>query len=158
MSIAGDQFRLTMGQLATGVTVVTVRDGAGLAHGMTASSVASLSLAPPMLLVCIDRDAAIHGMIVGAPEFGITILSADQEEVARRFADRDRHAFADGEWATSPAGLPLLAGGLAHLDCRRSAVYDGGDHSIVTGTVEWAEVREAAPLCYFRSRYGRIAL
>ena len=145
-----------MGHLASGVTVVTVLDAAGGAHGMTASAVTSLSLEPPLLLVCIDRAAAIHDLIVRAPAFGVNILADGQESGARRFADRDRHAIAAGEGGRSPAGLPLLAGALATIDCARGAVYDGGDHSIVTGAVGWSRLREGTPLIYFRSTYGRM--
>ncbi len=156
MAISPDAFRHTLGHLAAGVTVLVIRDDAGRAHGMTASAVTSLSLEPPMLLVCVDRHAAIHSLAVASPVFGINILAHDQEALAVRFADRDRHAW-DDPAAASPAGLPLVTGALAHLDIRRGTVYDGGDHSILTGTVEWAETRDGAPLCYFRSRYTGLA-
>jgi 3-hydroxy-9,10-secoandrosta-1,3,5(10)-triene-9,17-dione monooxygenase reductase component len=73
--------------------------------------------------------------------------------VARRYADRGRHDIVDGDGARSPAGLPLVPGALASIDVRREAVHPGGDHSIVTGIVEWSETREGQPLCYFRSAF-----
>jgi flavin reductase (DIM6/NTAB) family NADH-FMN oxidoreductase RutF len=154
MPIGGNEFRGAMGHLAGGVTVLVARDAAGLAHGMTASAVTSLSLEPPMVLVCVDRKAAIHALAVSAESLGLNILAHDQEAVAVRFADRDRHAWREAEGERSPCGLPLVPGALARLELRRGAVYDGGDHSIITGTVEWADARDGRPLIYFRSRYS----
>jgi flavin reductase (DIM6/NTAB) family NADH-FMN oxidoreductase RutF len=158
MAVDAGLFRSAMSRLAAGVTIVTARDDGGRAHGMTASAVTSLSLAPPMLLVCVGHDASLHDTIVAADTFGVNVLARGQRDVAERFALRGRQAWdaTDGT-GTSPAGLPLVAGALAHVDCRRAAVYAGGDHSIVTGVVEWASVRDGAPLCYFRSTYDGLA-
>ena len=146
-----------MGHLAAGVTVVTVKDGAGRAMGMTASALTSLSLDPPMLLVCIDKSALLHDLIVGAPGFAVSILSEDQADLARNFAERERHTFETNGGPRSPSGVPLVPGALGHLECARGAVYEGGDHSIVTGTVAWAEMRGGSPLVHFRSGYGHLA-
>lgn len=154
-SVGHQQFRHTMAHLSTGVTVVTVRDQAGQAFGITVSAACSLSLEPPMLLVCIDHAASLHGLITRAEVFGVNVLAEGQADVARRYADRGRHDFAAGDGARSPAGLPLVPGALASIDVRREAVHPGGDHSIVTGVVEWSETRDGRPLCYFRSTYSR---
>ena len=148
-----DRFRLVMGRLPTGVTVVTVRDASGTAHGMTANAVTSLSLDPPLLLLCVDRHALIHDLLAGADTLGVNVLAEGQETVARRFADRDRHRYEDHDGPMSPGGLPLIPGAIAHLDVRRSDVHAGGDHSIITGLVAWAGLRDGRPLCYFRSQY-----
>jgi flavin reductase (DIM6/NTAB) family NADH-FMN oxidoreductase RutF len=145
-----------MSHLASGVSILVVQDAAGVAHGMTASAVTSLSLEPPMVLVCVDRSAAIHALAVSAVRFGLNVLAAGQESVAVRFADRDRHAWTEPAAERSPAGLPLVPGALARLEIRRGAVHEGGDHSIITGTIEWSDTRDGDPLCYFRSRYGTI--
>jgi flavin reductase (DIM6/NTAB) family NADH-FMN oxidoreductase RutF len=157
MSLSPERFRASMAHLVAAVTVVAVRDAAGRSVGMTASAVTSLSLEPPMLLVCIDRGAAIHDLIVRARAFSVSILADDQEDLARRFADPERHEFAGGSAIAGPSGLPLVEGALAHIECVRGAVYDGGDHSIITGTLEWSRTREGAPLCHFRSSYARLA-
>jgi len=157
VSLSPERFRATMAHLVAGVTVVAVKDDAGRSVGMTASALTALSLEPPMLLVCIDRSAAIHDLIVRAPAFSVSILADDQESVARRFADPERHEFSAEEVAAGPSGLPLVEGALAHVECARGAVLGGGDHSIVTGTLEWSRTREGAPLCHFRSGYGRLA-
>ncbi|HTT68060.1 MAG TPA: flavin reductase family protein [Gemmatimonadales bacterium] len=150
-------FRRTMSQLATGVTVVTVRVARGRAVGMTASSVTSLSLAPPMLLVCVGRDSEIHDVLLEAERFGVNVLGADQIELARRFADRDRQLLEERELVASPGGAPLIPHSLARIECRRRGQLDGGDHTIVTGTLEWSEVSEGRPLCYFGGRYAELA-
>lgn len=152
-SVGAHQFRHTMSQLAGGVTIVMVRDAAGRAQGMTASAVASLSLEPPMLLVCIDHAAAIHDLVAAADVFGVNVLAASQADLAQRFADRERHHYAEHQGDVSPAGLPLVPGALAHIDVRREAVLPGGDHSIITGQVTWSETGDGAPLLYFRSSY-----
>lgn len=156
MSLSPERFRATMAQLVAGVTVVALKDEAGRSVGMTASAVTALSLEPPLLLVCIDRSAAIHDLIVRARAFSVSILADDQEKVARRFADPERHEFAAEGVAAGPSGLPLVEGALAHVECTRGAVYEGGDHSIVTGALDWSRTREGAPLCHFRSDYSRL--
>ncbi len=156
MAVDAELFRAAMGRLAAGVSVVTARDGAGRAHGMTASALTSLSLDPPMVLVCVGHEASLHDTIIGADVLGVNVLAAGQRAIAEQFALRGRQAWT-GEGPVSPAGLPLVADALVHLDCRRAAVYAGGDHSIVTGVVEWARIRDGAPLCYFRSTYTGLA-
>ena len=153
MALDPAAFRHTLSHLASGVTVVTVLDAEGNAHGMTASAVTSLSLVPPMVLVCVDHNAQIHERIVRAGVFGICILGEDQRAVAERFADRDRHEFGIVRQHT-PAGLPRIDGAIAHLDVRRGEVHQGGDHSIITGVVEWSDTSDGRPLVYFRSNYG----
>ena len=155
-SVGHQQFRHTMGHLSTGVTVVTVRDAASKAFGITVSAACSLSLEPPMLLVCIDHAASLHDLITRSEVFGLNVLACDQADVARRYADRGRHEF-EAQAAHSPGGLPLVPGALAHIDVRREHVYPGGDHSIVTGIVEWSETHDRQPLCYFRSAFMRQA-
>ncbi len=150
------RFRHTMSHLVTGVTIVTARVPRGRAVGITASSVTSLSLDPPMLLVCVGRDAEIHDVLLEAERFGVNVLSAGQVELARRFADRGRQHFEEGEVAATPGGAPVLPGSLARIECRRRSHLDGGDHTIITGTLEWSEVSEGRPLCYFGGRYAEL--
>ncbi len=156
MPLDAARFRHTMSQLATGVTVVTARAPRGRAVGITASSVTSLSLDPPMLLVCVGRDAEIHDVLLEAERFGVSVLGARQILLAQRFADRGRQHLEDGESVTSPGGVPLIPGTLARIECRRRAHLAGGDHTIVTGTLEWSEMGEGNPLCYFRGRYAEL--
>lgn len=128
--------RRTFGAFATGVTVVTV--GGAAPHGMTANAFTSLSLDPPLLLVCIGRDAIMHGSLGGARSFGVSVLAADQEAVARHFADRWRPLgpaqFEAVDWLPGPlTGAPLICGALARFECDLWRTYDGGDHTIFIG-------------------------
>ncbi len=157
MPLDAVRFRQTMSQLVTGVTVVAARAARGRAVGITASSVTSLSLDPPLLLVCVGRDTEIHDVILEAERFGVSVLAAGQAELARRFATRGQQAIEAGELATSPGGAPILQGALARIECRRRDRFEGGDHTIVTGTLEWSDVTAGEPLCYCRGRYGGLA-
>jgi len=156
MPLDAARFRHTMSQLATGVTVVTAAARRGRAVGITASSVTSVSLDPPMLLVCVGRDAEIHDVLLEAERFGVNVLAAGQIALAQRFADRARQRLNEGEFVASPGGVPLIPGSLARIECRRHAQLTGGDHTIVTGTLEWSEVGDGRPLCYFRGAYAEL--
>lgn len=150
-------FRHTMSQLPTGVSIVTARAARGRAVGMTAGSVTSLSLDPPMLLVCVGRDSEIHDLLLEAERFGVCILAAGQIPLARRFADRARQQLEEDEVVPSPGGVPTIPGSLARIECRREAHLPSGDHTIVTGTLEWSDVDEGQPLCYFRGAYAELS-
>jgi flavin reductase (DIM6/NTAB) family NADH-FMN oxidoreductase RutF len=153
MPLDAARFRQTMGQLAAGVAVVTVRTPEG-GLGMTASSVSSLSLEPPLLLVCVGDDALILDPLLRAERFGVNVLAAGQEEVARRFADRARQRLAPSELELSPGGVPILRGALARIECRHHGHFPTGDHRIVTATLEWSDLGRGRPLCYVRGRYA----
>jgi flavin reductase (DIM6/NTAB) family NADH-FMN oxidoreductase RutF len=121
---------------ATGVTVVTV--GGDAPHGMTANSFTTVSLDPPLVLVCVGREAVMHGLLGETGTFAISVLSAGQEAVARYFADKRRPLGAeqfDGVdcVAGQVTGAPLIRGALAHFECKLHAAYDGGDHTIFVG-------------------------
>jgi flavin reductase (DIM6/NTAB) family NADH-FMN oxidoreductase RutF len=155
MPIDAARFKKTLGHLPAGITVLTLVDEGGTAWGMTASSVTSLSLDPPMVLACVGDDAAIRHAIVKATFFGVNVLAGHQAEVAKRFADRARHRFLPGEtWEVGPAEVPLVPGALARMECRRADVFQGGDHAIVCGVVEWSETAEGVPLLYWKGNWG----
>ncbi|MFH9862954.1 flavin reductase family protein [Streptomyces sp. NPDC017202] len=130
--------RGVLGSFATGITVLTA--GRELPRGMTANSFTSVSLDPPLVLVCVLRTAALHDLVLDEKAFAVSVLAAGQEPIARRFADRGRPRGAREFEAvdTEPGrrtGAPVLSGALAWLECGLEAVYDGGDHSIMLGTV-----------------------
>jgi flavin reductase (DIM6/NTAB) family NADH-FMN oxidoreductase RutF len=162
LSASADQrmLRKAFGTFATGVTVVTV--GGRMPHGMTANSFASVSLEPPLILVCVDRDALMHERLVSAGSFGISVLGADQEHVARHFASRWRgNGLAQSDpvdWVPGGrTGAPLIGSALAWLECGLWQTYDGGDHSIFVGnllTIERQHAREA--LLFFGGRFHRL--
>ena len=152
-----DTFRSVLGRFATGVTVVTTVDGTGADHGMTVSAFCSLSLAPPLVLVCIDRGATMHGLLgVGAP-LTVNMLAAGQEPLSRRFASGDpADRFAGIGFQRGAAGAAVLDDVLAWLECRVAALHPGGDHTIVVCAVERAESRQERPLLYYRSGYATL--
>jgi flavin reductase len=130
--------RDVFGRFATGVTVVAA--GSETPRGMTANSFTSVSLDPPLILICASPTALVHEAVMDCGSFAVSILSAGQEDVARYFADHSRprgHAeFARSDWWPAPStGAPILHGALAWVECALWAMYDGGDHSIVLGRV-----------------------
>jgi len=147
-------FRTTMGHFASGVTVVTCRSGEEL-FGMTVASFASLSLRPPLILVCIETSVRTHDAIISAGEFGVNILHESQEEASRRFASKSSNRF-EGVALRSGQGIPLLEGALASIACRLLDHFPGGDHSIFVGEVTEAFHGEGNPLLYFRSGYREL--
>lgn len=131
--------REVMSRFATGVTVLTAGNG-DASHGMTANAFTSVSLDPPLVLCCVSRAARMHETILSADSFAVSILGADQLEVAKYFADWQRPSgraqFDAVHWERGQrTGAPLLAGALAWLECELVKAYDGGDHSIFLGEV-----------------------
>jgi flavin reductase (DIM6/NTAB) family NADH-FMN oxidoreductase RutF len=156
MPLDADRFRAALGRFASGVTVLTMRDAEGRDHGMTATAFSSLSLDPPLVLACVDRGASMAKPLEGATHLAVNLLAADQEELSRRFADKDVDRFAGVRIRRGTGDLPLLDGALAHLECRIAARHPGGDHVIVVGEVLRAEAHEGEPLVYHRGRYARL--
>lgn len=156
-----DDFRATLGRFATGVTVITTTAD-GRDHGMTVSAFASLSLDPPLVLVCVDRGATMHDLLVEGAVFGVNVLAAGQEALSRRFATGEpEDRFAGVGYARGALGAPLLEGTVAWLECTVAARHPGGDHTIVVGAVAEVGVREGAgreggPLLYYRSGYASL--
>ena len=150
------RFRELMGRFATGVTVLTVNGPDDRPAGMTASSLASVSLVPPLVSVCVDHQAELHDTILAAPVFVVNILESRQETQSRRFADRHEDRFEGVGYHRSPEGLVLLDGALAHIECDQFATYPGGDHTIIIGRVIGGSVAEGRPLLYYRGGYGTL--
>ncbi|MEU3457588.1 flavin reductase family protein [Micromonospora sp. NPDC006766] len=151
--------RRTFGSFATGVTVVTT--GGDEPHGMTANSFTAVSLVPPLVLVCVDRNANMHSAMVRAGAFGVSVLSAGQERVARHFAGRRPMGAAEftgtdclsGAWC----GAPLIAGAAAHFECELWRTYDGGDHTIFVGRLlSMAGSSDEDVLIFLRGQFGRL--
>ena len=147
-------FRDALGCFSTGVCVVTALEKTGAPIGITANSFASVSLDPPLVLWSPAKASTRYGPFVDAEHFAIHIMAADQHDVASGFA-RVPDYFAETDWAPNEHGVPVLKGGLAHFECVRHAVHDGGDHSIVVGRVLLAAHAVGAPLLFARGQYGR---
>jgi flavin reductase (DIM6/NTAB) family NADH-FMN oxidoreductase RutF len=150
-------FRTVLGHSPTAVSVVTARDAEGCNHGITISSYASLSLEPPLVLACIDCRARIHQVLCSATSFSLSVLSADQERVARRFSSQCDDRFAGIASSPGNSGNMLITGALAHLECELVDKREGGDHSIIIGAVKFAQARTGRPLLHFRGSYTELA-
>ena len=157
MALDPNEVRRVMGHFATGVTVVTATDAElGQPFGLTANAVASVSLEPPLVLACVDAGSDTLPRIRAACAFAISVLAADQEALARRFAEGDAaEKFRDVAYRREATGAPVLEDALAWVDCRLWAEYPGGDHTIFVGEVVAGDARAGAPLIFFRGGYGR---
>jgi flavin reductase (DIM6/NTAB) family NADH-FMN oxidoreductase RutF len=153
MTIDQGQFRQALSRFASGVTVVTTRDEAQPV-GLTVSAFASLSLDPPLVLICIDHRARSHDAITRSGVFAVNILTGEQEDVARRFASRGAEKFLPGSYHLSEQGLPVLEDVLATIECRLVSTLPGGDHSIFVGEVLTVDIRTGEPLLHYRSQFG----
>lgn len=148
-----DAMRLALGQFATGVTVLTAPTLDGRPAGCTVSAFASVSLDPPLVLACIDCGRWMHGLLTKGPGFAVNVLGADQREVALTFARPGADRFAGLGLRPGRHGAPLLDGAIAHIECDRHAVLDGGDHSIVVGRVRGLATAAGEPLLYAQGRF-----
>jgi flavin reductase (DIM6/NTAB) family NADH-FMN oxidoreductase RutF len=156
-SVREQDFRDALARWASGVTVVTARDPEGVPAGMTAASFASVSLDPPLVLVCIARTAQAHDPLVGAPGFAVHLLGAGQVEMSRRFAEPGLEKFDGMAGEPSPFGAPLLPFDVARLVCAHHAALDGGDHTILLGRVVATELAGSDPLLYCNRDYWRLS-
>jgi flavin reductase (DIM6/NTAB) family NADH-FMN oxidoreductase RutF len=157
MAVGKNEFRSALGHFASGVTVVTTRGDDGSTHGITVSAFTSLSLEPPLVLICVDKRASIHDRLGEGGAFAVNVLAEDQERVSRRFAAKDEDRFDGIGYAEGVTGSPLLDGALVQIECKVVHAYPGGDHTIFVGEVEATRVSEGKPLTYFRGGYARLA-
>ena len=153
MPIDKNELRRVMGHFATGVTVITTFSKEGKLHGLTANAVSSLSLVPPLLVICVDKKAESYASFEESKVFTVNILADDQEDISRRFAVSGGEKFEGVAYRRGSNGAPILQGVLAHLECKLYAAFDGGDHTIYLGEIEEADTREVKPLLFFRGGY-----
>lgn len=154
--LSSDEFRDIIGRFASGVTVITAQHE-GRLLGTTASAVSSLSLDPPMLLVCLNKTSTTGQGIAEAGRFAVNILGEDQADAAMQFASKG-DKFAGVRILHGSGGEPLLEDALANLECRVVEEVTGGTHSVFLAEVEHATGRQGAPLAYFRGQFGRLEL
>ena len=149
--------RDALGTFATGVTAVTTSSPDGTPIGLTANSFTSVSLDPPLLLVCLAREAATSKVMEQADHFAINVLHIGQQETSNLFASRVEDRFAQTDYETSEHSVPIIRNSLANFECRKHAEYDGGDHIILVGEVvrvRYAPQRD--PLLFFRGKYRKL--
>src|SRR5262245_26952541 len=136
MPVTQDEFRAALSRFPSGVTVVTTRDRSGYLHGITVSAFCSVSLDPPLVLICIEKTAASRPALQDSGAIVVNILSEDQRELSNHFASQLTDKFTGIEYSMGNRGLPVLNDVAAILECRVESEYDGGDHTIFLGAVE----------------------
>jgi flavin reductase ActVB len=150
-------FTEAMSRFASGVTIVTTVDAAGGAHGFTASSFCSVSLDPPLVLVCLARSANSYPVFAGCERFSVSVLRAEQADLALRFARTGTDKFGHGRFVTGAGGVSVVDGALALVECTAERVYEAGDHIILLGRVRHARVDEGSPAIYFNRSFSTLA-
>jgi flavin reductase ActVB len=156
MGIDTHEFKRSLGQFASGVTVVTTMDAAGQPQGLTASSFCSVSLDPPLVLVCVDNRLGARRAIEESGLFAVSVLAETQESVSRRFAGGGADKFTSTDLVPGTGGLPLVSGALCHIECRLAAAHAAGDHTIFVGEVLRLTAAPGRPLLYHESGYHRL--
>src|SRR3990172_8457568 len=157
MPIDKTELRRVMGHFPTGVTVVTTISKAGKLYGLTVNSFTSVSLVPPLVLVCVDKSAESYPCFEESKYFTVNFLAADQEDLSRRFATTGGDKFEGVGYRMGANQAPILNRVLAYLECKVVGAYEGGDHTIYVGEVDQSETREAKPLLFYRGGYRNLA-
>ena len=155
--IGADDFRRVLGHFATGVTILTTCDNDARATGLTASAFSSVSLDPPLVLICVDHKSQSYPALRERGCFAVNILSVEQQAISRRCASSRLDKFDDVPHTISDLGLPLIEGAIAHLECTTVSTHVEGDHTIFVGRVDRARVGTGEPLLYFRGQYQQLA-
>jgi flavin reductase len=159
MNVTHAEFRRALGCFGTGVTVITV-DREGEVHGMTANAFSSVSLDPPLILVCVGRQARTHAHLQAKKRFGVNVLAADQRSISEYYArasETHQHAEEAGaRFDRTAHGTPVLHGALGYLECRLHSSQAAGDHTIFIAEVEDVVVKEGEPLLFFRGKYRSV--
>ena len=159
-ALTAREFRDALGQFATGVTVVTVEREPGSVFGMTANSFTAVSLHPMLILVCVDEKAKILPLLHKKQRFGISVLKQEQQAISKYFAQGEQNSSAEQNLSVrfrwTPERVPVLEDTVAQLSCSVVATHVGGDHTIVVGKVEDAEIKGGEPLLFFRGEYRHI--
>lgn len=156
-SLSPDEFREVISHFASGVTVITVLHE-DRAYGTTASAVTSLSLEPPMLLICMNKESETGQAVAAAGHFAVNVLGADQIDLAKRFARKGGDKFDGVPTSAGRWGEPLFDEAVATLECRIAEATAVATHYVFMAEVEGGAARGGAPLAYFRGRFGRLEL
>lgn len=151
------ELRRVMGHFATGVTVITTMDRSGTPFGLTANAFTSLSLNPPLALVCIDKNAQCYSCFEESKIFAVNVLSEEQEEISRRFATKSIDKFSNLKWRKGEGGAALLDGAIGYIECKIVGSHDGGDHTIYVGEIVEASCSGERPLIFFQGKYRTLS-
>ena len=156
MSVDQHSFRAVLGRFSSGVTVVTTRDKRKRDQGMTVSAFCSVSLDPPLVLICIEHSSSLYNSLDKATHFTVNILSEGQEAIARRFAERGGNRFDGLGYSRGQNGMAVLDEILGYVECEVVSRHEAGDHDIIVGEVEVAVADEGKPLLYYRGGYAQL--
>jgi flavin reductase (DIM6/NTAB) family NADH-FMN oxidoreductase RutF len=157
MSISRNEFRYALGSFASGVTIVTTKDAGGRLHGITVSAFCSVSLEPPLILVCIEKNTGSHRALAESTAFVVNLLGSNQQYLSERFASHLPDKFEGVSYRRGIEDLPILENTLANLECVLKYSYEAGDHTIFVGQVEKSHVSgDGEPLVYFHGNYTEI--
>lgn len=156
MTVSADEFRNALSRFASGVTVATTVDSDGNPHGITVSAFCSVSLAPPVVLMCIEKITASHDAFAESGVFIVNILRESQRNISEQFAAPALDKFEALDFRFGIGGVPVLKDALANIECRLRDKYDGGDHTIYVGDVEAVTVDDGEPLLYFKGDYKKL--
>ena len=156
MAIDKPSFKKVLGSFAAGVTIITTVGEDGTPYGLTATAFTSVSLEPPLVLVCVDKRAESLPHLLSSRRFCVSLLAAGQDDLSNRFARSGGDKFAGVEVHAGSLGVPHLAEALAYLECATTEVIDGGDHTIFVGQVEAGDATDGEPLVYFRGAYRQL--
>ena len=156
MPVTQSEFRSALGHFAAGVTVVTTRDREGRPAGLTASAFTSVSLDPPLVLVCVAHISQSHPAMLERGRFAVNFLRREQEDISRRFATTRLDKFDGVPHRMSELGLPVLTEALAHVECVTVNKHVEGDHTVFIGRVEGCETTDGMPLLYYCGKYDSL--
>lgn len=155
--VSAEEFRAAMGSFAAGVTVITTLDELGAPQAVTATAFSSVSLSPPLCLVCIAKRTRTYRPLLMKGSFAVNMLRAEQEWLSARFASSVMDRFASVAWEPGRVtGCPIIEGALVSLECQVVEVHSGGDHDIFLGTPRSVRVQEGVPLVYWRGGYSSL--
>ncbi len=158
MAISKDEFRAALARFPSGVTVVTTKDVNGRLHGITVSAFASVSLEPPLILVCIEKTTGSHDTFLESEFFVVNILAEAQEDLSNRFAAPLPDKFDDVDYHFGIGEIPVLEDALVTLECRLAYAHEGGDHTIFVGLIEKSSVKDETPLVYWHGNYRKLEI
>ena len=155
--LSSEEFRRACARFSTGVAIASVMDAQGVPHGLTVNSFTSVSLDPPLILICLGHAVTSIDLFRAASHFAINILAESQRELSVRFARAGERRFDGLEWRRGECGAPLLTGALAEIECAVYRRIPAGDHDILIGEMLRGRVEQGEPLVYYGSRYRRLA-
>jgi flavin reductase (DIM6/NTAB) family NADH-FMN oxidoreductase RutF len=156
MAIDPRELRNVFGVFATGVTIITTNDVNGKPFGLTANSYTSLSLDPPLVLVCVDKKVDCYACFEQSRVFAVNFLAEDQEQLSTRFATKGIEKFEGVPIRQGSIGVPLLEGAIGFIECKLVSGYEGGDHTIYVGEVQAASASGERPLLFFKGKYKKL--